>query len=459
MKHPRRARSLLTQVAWLTIIAMILAQVAGYWLFTAERATAIRTKQRSEAIERTIRLARLLDSKPLVLRDSLVEAATSTALGFDVALQASVVGSGTDLATEWPGSRSREYVITPHGRLRPPPGLQWLREAMMKAGLAPVELRLSLPLANGDWLNSKARLERPGLQLPPQIVASTLLTVTLLVGALWLGLRRITRPLRELVGAADQMELETDLPKMPEGGPREVRALSEALARMHARLSQMIGERTQMLAALGHDLRSPITALRVRAEMVDDDETRERILTSLDEMQEMTEATLAYARGVSVAEPVEEVDLAALLGELAQELSTIGPPVEITAAEPAVLPLRRVAMRRALRNLLENAQRYGGGAAATLSRKGEMVEIVIDDNGPGIPEADLERVFNPFDRLETSRSRDTGGVGLGLPIARSILRAHGGDVSLSNRAEGGLRTLVRLPLSTGHIRDKKHHAD
>lgn len=146
-----------------------------------------------------------------------------------------------------------------------------------------------------------------------------------------------------------------------------------------------------------------------------------------------------------MAEPLEPANLNGLLADLAAELSASGPPVTLVVSTPHVLPLRRMALRRALRNLLENAQRYGAGATVGISHAGEAAFITIDDTGPGIPDADLERVFDPFDRLETSRSRETGGAGLGLPIARAILRAHGGEVNLSNRPEGRLRATVRQP--------------
>jgi len=165
---------------------------------------------------------------------------------------------------------------------------------------------------------------------------------------------------------------------------------------------------------------------------------------TLDEMQDMVEATLAYARGVSPDQPMEPTDISRLLLDLASELSETGPQVVTGTMEPVTLPLRRTPMRRALRNLIENAQRYGGEAVIGLSRMGSDVVISIDDKGPGIPDADLSRVFEPFTRLEQSRSRETGGVGLGLPIARAILHAHGGTVELTNRAEGGLRATVTL---------------
>jgi hypothetical protein len=186
--------------------------------------------------------------------------------------------------------------------------------------------------------------------------------------------------------------------------------------------------------------------------MVDDAETRERMILLLDEMQDMVESTLAFARGVSTDQPAEPINVRDLLKELASELSETGPRVELKTSPPVFATVRRTPLRRALRNLIENAQRYGAGARVTLRDAGENLEILIDDDGPGIPAKDLEHVFDPFTRLEGSRSRETGGIGLGLPIARAILRAHQGDVHLFNRPEGGVRALVVLPLtrSNGH---------
>lgn len=322
----------------------------------------------------------------------------------------------------------------------------WIRERMLAADIGPVELRMSVRLAEGRWLNVRSRFERPRWQAPPVVLGAMLRSLSLLMAALWFGIRWITGPLRRLAAAADAFGLDGAPPALLPEGPREVRALSEALARMQQRLSDMIADRTRMLAALGHDLRSPITALRVRAEMVDDEEARERMVATLDEMREMVEATLAFARGVSRDQPMEETDLSALLAEIAGELSETGPSVAFTGSEPVVTALRRTPIRRALRNLMENAQRYGRGARVGLSHAGGVAEITIDDDGPGIPPEELEHVFDPFARLETSRSRETGGVGLGLSIARAILRAHGGDVALSSRPEGGLRATVTLPL-------------
>jgi signal transduction histidine kinase len=217
---------------------------------------------------------------------------------------------------------------------------------------------------------------------------------------------------------------------------------------MQARLRRFVDDRTRMLGAISHDLRTPITSLRLRAEFVEDEETRSRILATLDEMQDMVEGTLAFAREEAASEPTRVVDLAALVESTADDLADLG--ADVAFANPGRLPYaaRPVALRRALRNLIENAVRYGRRCRLRMERDREEVRIVIEDDGPGIAEDQQERVFEPFVRLEGSRSSETGGIGLGLAIARSIVRAHGGDIRLGNRPEGGLAVTLALPPAT-----------
>lgn len=201
-----------------------------------------------------------------------------------------------------------------------------------------------------------------------------------------------------------------------------------------------------MLAALGHDLRTPITALRLRAEFVGDAGVRDRLIDTLDEMQAMTEGALAFVREEDAAgKATRSIDLAALLDSLCDDLADLGCDVAFAACERTPYRCRPEALRRAVRNLIQNAVRYGARARMALRHLGEGIEITVDDDGPGIPEAELEHVFVPFVRLERSRNRETGGVGLGLSIARTVARDHGGDILLANRPDGGLRATIRLP--------------
>jgi signal transduction histidine kinase len=188
-----------------------------------------------------------------------------------------------------------------------------------------------------------------------------------------------------------------------------------------------------------------LTSLRLHAELVEDGETRDKLLTILEELQRMTEATLAFAREEAAREETRLVDLSALTESLCDDLAELGMEAGFMGGGKTPLACRPVSLKRALRNLIENAVAYGHRARIALEQAAGEVRILIDDDGPGIPESELERVFAPFVRLEESRSRETGGIGLGMAIARSIVRAHGGDITLENRPEGGLRTTVRLP--------------
>jgi len=260
------------------------------------------------------------------------------------------------------------------------------------------------------------------------------------------------RPVRDLAAAADRLGRDVNAPPLPEQGPSEVSTAARAFNTMADRIRRYVGDRTQMLAAIGHDLKTPITRLKLRAEFLDDDEQRRKMLADLDEMEAMIASTLAFARDDSAAEPSVPVDLAALCRTVLDEAADAAPmeaAEHITYAGPEhlIVMLRPVALKRALANLVGNAMAYGGAARLTLTPPSAgLLRIAVVDDGPGVPETELENVFLPFRRLETSRNRETGGTGLGLPIARNIFRAHGGDVVLRNRREGGLEALATLPV-------------
>jgi signal transduction histidine kinase len=266
---------------------------------------------------------------------------------------------------------------------------------------------------------------------------------------LW-AVARLMRPVRLLAEAADRLGRDVNAPPLPEGGPSEVATAARAFNVMAGRIRRFVADRTQMLAAIGHDLRTPITRLRLRAEFMDDDEQRRKMLSDLDEMEQMIAATLAFARDDAAAEPASPIDLAALCRTVADEAADARPElaeaISFDGPERLTVRARPIALKRAIANLVSNALAYGGAARLTLSaRDGGTVRLAVEDDGPGIPEAELEGVFAPFKRLEASRNRETGGTGLGLTIARNILRAHGGDVVLANRPGGGLRAVASLP--------------
>jgi signal transduction histidine kinase len=265
------------------------------------------------------------------------------------------------------------------------------------------------------------------------------------------AVRRLTAPVRTLAAAADALGRDVNAPPLPEGGPSEVATAAVAFNTMAARIRRFVQDRTELLTAIGHDLRTPITRLKLRAEFVEDDEQRGKMLADLEELETMVSATLAFGRDARTTEAVASLDLAELLRTVLDETSDTRPDAATKLAYdgPPHLTVhgRPLALKRAFANLVSNAVTYGGSARITLNPPaGGMVVIEIEDDGAGIPPGELERVFEPFHRGEPSRNRETGGVGLGLPIARNILRAHGGDVTLANRPMSGVKATVSLPV-------------
>lgn len=273
--------------------------------------------------------------------------------------------------------------------------------------------------------------------------------VAVLIVAL-LAARRFAAPVLRLAAAADRLGQDLDAPPLVETkGPRELRAAARAFNRMQARLRSFVADRTRMLAAISHDLRTSLTRLRLRMELIEDEEVRAKATRDLEEMQAMLEATLAFARDDARGEPRVALDLAELVQTACDAFADAGHTVAYAGPPHLRLHGRQTALRRLLDNLIDNAVKYGGRAEVGLRAAADVVEIDVADRGPGIPTAEREHVFEPFYRLEQSRSRETGGTGLGLAVARGIARAHGGDVTLRDRDGGGLVATVRLPRSAG----------
>jgi signal transduction histidine kinase len=270
------------------------------------------------------------------------------------------------------------------------------------------------------------------------------------LGSIWV-IALATRPLRRLSEAADRFGRDVNAPPIPETGPREVRQAAAAFNSMQRRLRQFVLDRTRMLAAISHDLRTPLTRMRLRVELIDDGEQRRKMLRDLADMEDMVGATLAFAREDNAAESTEPVDLANLLetvaqdAALAQDAGLACAPVSFAGASPIFVDARGRALKRAIVNVADNAVRYGGGAEIALSRTAENAVVRIVDHGPGIPASERENVLRPFYRCEGSRSRETGGVGLGLSIASDIVRAHGGSLVLTDTPDGGLTVEITLP--------------
>jgi signal transduction histidine kinase len=257
--------------------------------------------------------------------------------------------------------------------------------------------------------------------------------------------RRVTAPLGNIAQAAERLGRDISTPPLAEIGTIEMRRAVKAFNQMQERLRRLVKDRTRMLAAISHDLRTSLTSLRLRIEDVENPAEREKMLATIADMTAMIEATLAFARDDAIAEPRRRVDVTALLASIVDDMAAAGHAVTMADAPPLVWECEPRALKRAVSNLVENAVKYGTAARLSIRTDPAIIEITVDDDGPGIREGEIEKVFQPFYRLEESRSRDTGGIGLGLAIAQSVVQAHGGEIRLSNRVHGGLRATVSFP--------------
>lgn len=305
---------------------------------------------------------------------------------------------------------------------------------------------ISLGLEDGTWLNvTLARGHSTRITSPSLLVTSLVGALGVILVAVLLS-RWLTQPLNRLAdGARAFFVAGEDGRELEERGTREVRTLARAINEMRRRIERMVGARTQMLAAISHDLRTPLTRLRLRANTLPAGEPRLSIERDIAEMEQMIDATLSFLRENTDQETIEPIDVAAILQTIADDAADADQPVTIDAPRSLIARGRHLAIKRALTNLINNAVRHGGSASITARQSPTEIEVVILDDGPGIPPDKLEAVFEPFCRLDDARGRETGGYGLGLTVARSIARSHGGEVVLANRDGGGLQALLRVP--------------
>lgn len=283
-----------------------------------------------------------------------------------------------------------------------------------------------------------------GVPLPRGLFMNVTLLVIVMVIALFVTARSITRPLSDLARAADRVGRELRQPKLAERGARELRDAARAFNTMQDRLQRYLDSRSRVLAAMSHDLKTPLTRLRLQVEMLEDQAAQERIGRQLDEMEGMVHGALALFRGLDDNEALIPVDINDLLATLRAEFAEMNAVVCIEGRALRPIPGKPQALRRCLTNLIANAIKFGS-RADILVEDGPALTLRIRDEGPGIPVDELEKVFEPFYRVESSRSRDTGGTGLGLSIARDVMQAHGGTIQLCNRPVRGLEAILTLP--------------
>ncbi len=320
-----------------------------------------------------------------------------------------------------------------------------LWEILEKISEQKPNISLSFWLTNNRWLNINAAIVQTSLAYQEFLLVLEILVTGMFIFVLW-TVNRFTVPLKDFTSAAERLGVDLHTDPLPIYGPAVVRTTANAMNKMQQRIRDLVQARTQMLAAISHDLRTPITRLKLRAQYIEDETQSQKFIHDLDQMEAMISETLAFAREDSQSEKKIKIDLASLLSTLCEEFAETHRPVSfqttITRLPVVGAP---IGLRRVFNNLIENALKYAGTAEVSLHANKEDAIITVDDRGPGIPAKQMTQMFMPFVRGEHSRSRETGGTGLGLAVAQDIIRAHGGAIKLMARDGGGLRVWVRLP--------------
>jgi signal transduction histidine kinase len=438
------------QLIAFSLAALFVSQLALLAITATERRNEARDWWTGYVLARVASVIELLDRTPDTLYEHVLNASDMEHLSLAIE-GAPLHGTGTDAESALHHDEMQSLIERPPEQIVLSVNkLGWLEFLRHWAGIAeaPEEkqpwLTAAIFLKDNRWLHVEAD---PPLNLPSAAVLfvpiATMLTV---FGAmLFFLIRYINRPIQNLARAAEAFGRgDADQP-VPVSGPAEIREAIGAFNAMRERLSRFVLDRTKMLAAVGHDLRTPITTMRLRAEFIEDDEIRIRMLASLDEIQQMAEAALSFAREEAITEPVQTVDLDALVQTVCADQVDIDRDVDYTEIGQMPYRCRPNSLKRAVRNIVENAVIHGKRARVTLNGPGHEAWITVEDEGPGIPEDYMQQIFRPFVRMDAARGEETGGIGLGLAIARSIVRGHGGDIAVENRKEGGLRATIKLP--------------
>lgn len=442
-------RSLAARTASVLIVGLVVVQTLGLGIHTLDRNDLVRLAGLRVFAFRVMSVYRDLAEVPAAERAARLERIPKPQ-NFTVRLASQVDPLFSNLLPTPPPIR-HAILLNMDGFPIPPE----LRPVHFRFGIDPETHHefTALEMPDGNWLVISSRLPNPdSIRGTEFLIAFLLMTALAAAMTIW-AVRRLTAPVRTLAAAAEALGRDVNAPPLPEDGPSETAAAARAFNTMAARIRRFVEDRTLLLTAIGHDLRTPITRMRLRAEFMEDDEQRAKMLADLDEMEAMVSATIAFGRIASPNEPVSPIDLAELLRTVLDEAGDAAPDIadrlRYEGPDHWTVRVRPQAFKRALTNLVSNAVKYGGCAYVRLVPPGRggggSLRVEINDDGPGIPPEHMARLMQPFQRLETSRNRETGGVGLGLAIARDISRAHGGDLSLGNRPEGGARVTLTLP--------------
>jgi len=440
-------RTLSAQLVVVTTLAVLVSNLAvGLWFETTQELLT-ETSLRERIADRAASTATLLSGIPAHEREEAVHTMSSGPWDFRMQygrdVQAPMNADESKLASRVRGwlqpQRAKLPVSVRMGMGEIPANP---KQGQPRPRTGPI-IEIVVPVVRNTQLVTRFLRPAPPTWPTEVVIAGVVALLTTSLAAAFIA-RRVAKPLGQLAASASEAARGGAAPRVPEEGPDDIRRAAVAFNAMTDQVTRTLASQRQLLSAVGHDLRTPITAMRINTEFVDDADIRARLEANLEELQDLTEAVLSAARGVGWGQ-MRKIDLAALMESLCSDLDEMGEPVTWETHSAAPFSCRPNEIRRALRNLIENAIAYGQRAQVSMQADPQSYEIVVDDDGPGIPDKDRTRVFEPFVRLEASRSAETGGSGLGLTLVKAIAEGHGGAIRLENRSGGGLRARLSLP--------------
>jgi len=460
-------KSLFGRLVFVLLVGLIIAQSLSTLVLLLDRGTVLHQTIQTNLINRTSGIVQLFNTLPAEERTALLplfsgddlrlylnaRAQTDPNARPEISHAAALVKS--QLLKRLP--ENTEVLVSLDGSLMHSPMPDRHMSQMMSAAPRSVHgnpmpqhsmvysFHIQIRLQDGIWVIFERGVSDKVFNWPMRLLSILGILLLSVIALSLVAVSLITMPLSQLRHAAEGLGKDIMQAPLAEKGPIEVRQTAKAFNTMQRRLRNYIDDRAHILSAVSHDLKTPLTRLRLRADLLDDDSHRDKTLQDLDEMEMMVNATLDFMRGISNNEVNQSIDIMALLESLQADAQETGGKVELVDSINEPFFGKPLALKRCIVNLLDNALRYAGSVSISVEITDQTLLIAVCDKGPGIPEQDLPKIFEPFFRLESSRARNTGGSGLGLGIARNIARAHGGDIVLINRIEGGLCAEIRLP--------------
>ena len=442
-------RSLAAQMLVVLGLALLVAQLVNFALILNEREKLSLAQNEGPAITRFVQVAADFQTAVPDLRGAFLADASQRGLRFDLRQQSGVADDGRESQIEQRLASALEAQKLDASAVRAAyaPETDLAAADDRPPGPPPRKLILAMRQADGAWLVGQMPVPPRDAWLALRLAAATILLYAIVLGASAWAALRLARPLRDLTRAANAFRGRDTPATVTPSGPEDLRHAIEAFNAMNHRVVALLDEKDRMLGALGHDLRTPLASLRIRVEGMEPPEDRDAAIAKIGEMSDMVEEILVLARSGRARGPVKRMDVTALVQTLVDDQQELGRPVTMATHERIVAEIQPDLLRRAVTNLLDNAVKYGGSATASVVAVPGGIEIRIADQGPGIPADQMGSVLEPFYRVEGSRSRHTGGAGLGLAIARSVAENHGGELRLeaADPVKGGLAAILRLP--------------